>query len=363
MDMEVQMTSTTSIDQKSVCLAMVKAATLAPSPDNNQPWLFQVTDRGIAIFLDKSRSLPSDVQSMFDLTGIGAAIENAVIVAAEHGLDSKVFLAREDNGSHHGRQAIAELHLTQGGERDPLFPAIPLRCTCRKPYSSEPLPVDVLNQLNASCERFSDVRIDWLTRSDEKKRFGKLIAATDGLRFMHRPFHEELFRQLRFRKSEVNQTNDGLDVRTLELPFGVTTMLGWLRSWNVMKMVHQMKLTSLLTIPSAISVQKSGALAIISVPAATTEAFVTGGRAIERLWLAGTSLGLSMHPLGSLPIFLLQPDPPKSFRAAIERARSGVDGLLPRFGDRVIQLGFRVGYSKPPNARSLRRPLSDMLVR
>jgi hypothetical protein len=130
-----------------------------------------------------------------------------------------------------------------------------------------------------------------------------------------------------------------------------------------MNIVHQFRMTSLLTIPSMVSVQQSGAIAILSVPAPTKEAFFTGGRAIERFWLAGASLGLSMHPLGSLPIFLLQPDPRPDFRSSIELARQGVHKLFPHLGQRVIQLGMRVGFSAPPSERSRRRTPDDVIVK
>jgi len=350
------------VDLKSIFLEMVRAASVAPSPDNNQPWRFQLTDKGLAVFLDASRSLPSDVMSMFDMTALGAATENALIAAAEHGFSSNVVWKPNELRDEAAHQAIAELRLSPGGTPDPLFSAINTRCTCRKPYSDSPLAPEVLRQLNLSCKPFPDIQIDWLTTRDEKKKFGKLLATTDSLRFQHRPFHEELFKQLRFQKTEVESTNDGLDVRTLELPFGVATALRCLSSWSVMNLVHQLRMTSLLTIPSMVSVQKSGAIAILSVPEPSMEAFFTGGRAIERFWLAGASLGLSMHPLGSLPIFLLQPDPRPEFRSAIEKARRGVHTLFPQLGERVIQLGMRVGFSDPPSERSRRRAPDDVMV-
>lgn len=342
---------------------MVKAATVAPSPDNNQPWLFRETTAGLDVYLDRARSLPSDVKSMFDMTALGAAVENAVIAASEFEMQTEVICAANDVIDQKAEQPIAQLRLRSGGDRDPLYSAIDDRCTCRKPYSSSPLPTSVQEELTASCDRFADVRVSWLSSSEDKKKFGTLIASTDALRFQHQPFHEELFRQLRFRLRDVESTRDGLDVRTLELPPGVTTVLGWLRSWSVMNTVHRLRLTSLLTVPSAISVRMSGAVAIVSVSVPTAEAFFNGGRAIQRLWLAGTNLGLSMHPLGSLPIFLLQPDPKPAFRSTIEKAKCGVDALFPKLKGRVMQLGLRVGYSKPPSYRSLRRPPTDMLIK
>lgn len=350
--------------------AMLQAAVAAPSPDNNQPWLFRITDDGLQVYLDRSRSLPSDVMSMFDMTSIGAAVENAVIAAAQNGRRSEVVWRGSDADSQSGERLIAELHLHPGQDADPLFAAIASRCTCRKMYSSKPLDQSIRDELTAACAAFPEVQVDWLASSREKKHFGNLVASTDALRFQHQPFHEELFRQLRFKPSEVEATADGLDVRTLELPPGLSSVLPLLRNWKAMRTIIGLNLLPLLTMPSAASVRKSGAIAVVSVPSEAVEPpadpakiFFTGGRAIERLWLAAAAKGLSMHPLGSISIFLLQESPKPDFEPTIEKARSEVQQLIPTLKGRAIQLALRVGYSAPPGRRSLRRPVKEVVIR
>lgn len=350
-------------DLNTVQHAMIDAAILAPSPDNNQPWKFRGTESGLDVYMDPDRSLPSDEASMFDLTAIGATIENAVLAAAENGYLADVVCHELNEPTSLGKQPIATLTLRSGSTPEPLYDAIGERCTCRKPYSSEPLDPSLLQQLTNSVSSFENVQVDWITDPGDKKRFGKLIATTDSLRFRTPAFHAELYRQLRFKPSEVESTRDGLDVRTLELPPGVTTMLRVLKSWSVMQLVHTLRMTPLLTMPSKASVQRSGAIAVISVPTVSTENFLTGGRAIQRLWLSATQADLSMHPLGSLPIFLLQSNPDPAFRKTIDNARKETDTLLPGLGDRVIQLAFRLGQSGPPSQRSLRRQSSEVMVR
>ena len=356
------MTSTCQADLSLTYEAMIQAAVAAPSPDNNQPWLFRVTAEGLQVFLDHSRSLPSDVASMFDLTALGAAVENAVIAAAEQGQTAEVQWSGEQGLTPGVDHPIAIIKLRAGGTRDALFSAITKRCTNRKMYASQPLEPSVLQEVQAACACFPEVQVDWLVTRSEKQQFGKLIAMTDLLRFQHRPFHEELFRQLRFRPSEAEATADGLDVRTLELPPGVGSALHILRNWNTMQLIHNLRLTSLLTIPAKISVQRSGAIVVLSVPTSSAENFLMGGRAIQRLWLAGAAMGLAMHPMGSLPIFLLQDNPKPAFRATIEKARKGVSSLLPSVAGRVIQLALRVGTSAPPSQRSLRRPADQVIL-
>ncbi|TWU39745.1 nitroreductase family protein [Novipirellula artificiosorum] len=335
---------------------ILDAAVAAPSPDNNQPWLFQIDGDRISVFMDTRRSLPSDESSMFDLTAIGAAVENMVIAAAHHGYIATPVWQSFDGDHPSCDSAVVEIQMTPGATPDPLYPFISERCTCRKPYDSQPLASELCQQLEESVLQFSDVQVDWITSKQDKASFGKLVAKTDSLRFRHRPFHEELFRQLRFSTHEAETTNDGLDIRTLELPFGVATGLRCLRSWSIMQTLHTLRLTPLLTMPSSQAVRASGAIAFLSVPTKSSEAFFRGGRAIERFWLKGAEMGLSMHPLGSPPIFLLQEQPKPNFQTTIDSARHGLAKLLPNLGQRILQLAFRVGNSAPPSERSQRLP-------
>lgn len=355
--------------QTQVFDSIIQAAISAPSPDNNQPWLFRVENDSLLVYLDRSRSLPSDVKSMFDMTSVGAAAENAVIAAAEKGYATEVVWRSEPSPGLNADSPTIEIKLRSGGTPDPLYSAIDNRCTNRKMYSSQPLDVRLCDQLTASCAVYPEVQIDWLTSKEHKQRFGKLIAMTDGLRFQHRPFHEELFKQLRFSKQQAESTADGLDVRTLELPPGLSLALPLLRSWNVMRTLIHMRMLSLLTIPSSVSVRNSGAIAVISVPRELVyephdpaQIFTTGGRAIERLWLAGTAAGLVLHPLGSISIFLLSDQPKPEFMPTIKRVRASVQELIPTLEGRVIQLAMRVGISKPPSIRSIRRKASEFVA-
>ncbi|WP_157609899.1 nitroreductase family protein [Roseimaritima ulvae] len=340
---------------------IIKAAAAAPSPDNNQPWKFVCQEDSIQVFFDKTRKLESDVDYMFDMTGIGGAVENAIIAASHHDLVAEpVWLGNVEKPDL--KLPVVELKLTSGGSPDPLNSVVEERCTCRKPYSKQPLETAILDSLEAAAVgRFPQAQIDWITDPRAKQRFGNVVAAMDSVRFRIPECHRELYKQLRFSRNEVEQTRDGLDVRTLELPPGVATMLKGLRSWEAMQAVHRLRLTPLLTIPSKVAVQKSAAIAVVSISTASIESYMHGGRAIERLWLAATALDLSMHPLGSPAIFLPQAKERPQFRSLIERSQQETFELLPRLGNRTMQLAFRVGRSKPPTARSLRREVSEVL--
>ena len=94
--------------------------------------------------------------------------------------------------------------------------------------------------------------------------------------------------------------------------------------------------------------------------------FVQGGRALERLWLTATRLGLCFHPTASLPVFLAyaragSPQLMPRHRKLVADISKRFDRLFPVLTDRTVQMAFRVGYGPRPPVRSLRRKIDDVL--
>jgi nitroreductase len=347
----------------------VQAAIQAPTPDNNQPWKYIATGNRLEIYLDPKRALASDVNSMFDLIGIGAAVENGVIAGRQMGHCSEVISTDALRGqfSSEGDRLIATIEFQGESKPDPLHEQISTRCTNRNLYRTERVSSTKLEKLAQEAQEFPQVQIDWVDDRSRIGQFAKLIAASDRLRFEYQPFHQELFEQLRFTVKEAEATRDGLDVRTLELPPGVASVIHWLRYWSRMQRINRLGLGPMLTFPSWLSVRKSGALGVLSLPEASADQFLQGGRAFQRIWLAASAAGLALQPLGSLPIFIgqLQQLEGKNLHARHQKLASQLQAkleqLVPATVERTLLMVFRLGHAKPPKVRSLRRPKQDVL--
>jgi nitroreductase len=369
---------------------LIRAATLAPSPDNNQPWRFQFDDQQrLIVEHDPSRALPSDIDRMFDLQALGAAIENVCIAASQHGFAGRVTCLADNT------PAVARIEFLPGAEPDPLFPFLAERCTCRRAYSRRPVADGTLSRLaDEASSAAPDVRVDWITDRSKIRRMARLVAAGDRVRFEYRAFHAELYRQLRFSAADVERARDGLDVRLLALPPGGSLVLRMLRSWNTLSLLNRFGLSRLLTFSSALAVWQSGGVGAISVTRDAPADFLAAGRALERLWLAAAREMVAIHPLGSLPILLRRleggwvasgngsddigiraserswlsdSDAQRAKATAAdqrmsERIKLKLYEIVPAIAGRKVTMFLRIGYAPAEALKSLRRPPEDVLA-
>ena len=361
------MHTTNPVTTRETLCRIVEAAVLAPSAENLQPWQFQVEDDSLVVSLDRSRQLASDVDQMLGLTAIGTCIENAVVAASTEGLRADVdFLAESlRSRSTPDYLPIARLGFLDGGVPDPLAAFIESRCTSRRMDPRREVAEGMLRELVQSCREHSDVTVHWVN-AEQLWEFAELVGIGNRIRFEHRPFHEELYGSLRFTADEARRTRDGLDVATLQLPFGVASIMHVLRTWYRMKWANIAGFSRGVARQATQEVIRSGVVGFLTVPVPNIEHFVQGGRALERLWLTATQLGLCFHPTASLPVFLaharagghqLLP----GHRQLAEGMSERFYRLFPSLAGRTIQMAFRIGYGPKPPVRTLRRPLTAVL--
>jgi nitroreductase len=97
-------------------------------------------------------------------------------------------------------------------------------------------------------------------------------------------------------------------------------------------------------------------------------AFVTAGRVCQRFWLTAAANGLASQPMAILPLFFAQHARfgdqgfPGQGGKTVERVQQRFKKAFHLSPDEHVMMVFRVGYAKPPSARSFRRPLGDLMV-
>lgn len=340
---------------------IVRAATLAPSAENTQPWRFEIGENWLAVGVDLSRSLKSDVDHMLSLTAVGAAIENAALAASAEGFRADVCLLPEARGAARGTSPVpvARIEFTEGATPDALASQIEQRVTARR-MTSRQVPADVLTELAMEVED-PTIRLHWV-QEPERLEFASLVGIGNRLRFEHRAFHREFYEQARFSSADALQTRDGLEIASLQLPPGVPTLLWALRGWRRTELANRFGYSRGVGRQAAREVRGSGAIGFMTLHDATWNQFLGGGRALERVWLAATSKGLCFHPTASLSVFLAHGRregsnlPEKQSRLVVQMCER-FERLYPELNGRTVSIAFRIGYGPTPQMRSLRRDL------
>lgn len=333
----------------------LRAAILAASPHDTQPWRFAVSPGGIEVYADRARHLGTFDPFRREMhLGLGCAIENLVIAARVNGMTADVQPATGRLEPSPGPEPImaARVALEAGqASPHPLFDAIPRRHTNRGPYRDEPVAPERLRGL-ADAVSGPSVRVTFLSDSGARREAAHaIIAATE--RIIADPeMSEDSFRWIRTGRREIWTHRDGVTIETS----GASRLVA--------------AAGKLLPDLSAETTDRFWLDTTRDVHTATAPVFglilvrdrldmaqgIEAGRAWQRLHLAATAQGLAAQPLNQ-PVEMVD--------------RDRMLGRADVFGPALARLAaangweatfvFRLGYAGRTALRSPRRPLEDVL--
>ncbi|RSS61719.1 hypothetical protein EF918_31685 [Streptomyces sp. WAC06614] len=344
---------------------LVAHAVQAPSGGNVQPWTFLARGDVLHCRTDDTRP-PTllDFQGSATHLAIGAAVENIDLAARAAGWACQVrsFPDPADPG----------LVCTLAFSRDPRLPHPPLadwigrRATNRRHGPARPLDA-AHRQTLTDCAADSGALLQLITERTELTELGEVIGAGDRLRMLNPRLHREMMAELRWTPDEVRDTRDGIDLATLEADAADLAGLSLARHWPHLALVRELGGGAAFAEGAVKSVAGSSALGHLTVPGTGPTAQVAGGRALQRLWLTATSLGLGLQPLTVLLYLFARAEHPDATgldateTATLHTLRKRMSALLPpRTGHTELML-FRLSYAPPPTARSLRREVDSVL--
>ena len=342
---------------KETILSILKDSVTAPSPDNYQPWRFEV--KGADVFIFK---VPGLVNHLLDchehvlLLTDGMLLENMAIAATAHGCRSNIQLLPPGTAP----DCVAKVSLEKSdGKPDPLHAHLYKRCTNRKPYSSRAVEPAIVHELSATAEEYPGLNISIVTDQSKVKQLGKAVAVMDRIMFENQALHDSLFEHITWTREEEQRTHVGLNLDSMEFKPPEKLMFRALKNWGFVKAMNFTGFSRFVGFKSGMQYGAATGAVIGSVNTESPEAYLLAGRCMQRLWLKATAHGLSMHPIvGAIYCYQkVEVERTEQFSAVHEQwLRNSYAQLQSAAGTKNPLVFFlRMGYGKPTTYQSTRK--------
>jgi Nitroreductase family len=314
---------------------VVRAATLAPSVLNIQPWHFVARGDAIEVHTDQDRALPFlDPLGRAITVSCGAAVFNLRLAMAALRKRPGVELIPEGTDG----SLLAIVHAGEDAEPNAtevrLYHAIPKRRSSRVPFVDEPLPPETVVALeDAAAEERAMLRV---LSSDEAFEIARLVHEAD----LAQRFDPRL-------RTEIVRWTDRGPGAVDGIP---QTALGPAPR-DASSLVRDFAFGLPIRGREEADFERQPTLAVLATEEDDKAAWLRAGQALERVWLEATDSGIAVslltQPLELSPLRWLARQP---LGGDVEERR-----LWPQA---LFRLGSPLGTTPP----TPRRPLSDVLT-
>jgi nitroreductase len=342
-----------------VPLALVRAAVLAASPHNTQPWLFKIIGSSIELYIDTQRNVGAlDPYLREEHIGIGCALENLLLAAPANGYAAAAELLPgklDPIPAQPKTQLVARVNLASGKrEESELYNAIPRRHTNRGPY--DPLQMispDFVDALKHLPEDYADVKLFLFTAEADRKKIAEISSAANTEIYSDPDVQHGSERWVRTNWRAVQEYRDGLTIDAFGLPPIATgiakTMSAGMIRWAASRSSDNGYANLMLSAPLI------GFIAVRDRYA--QEQCLQAGRIWQRAHLFATARGLAARPCNEAVEMV-------DHERALGRRASRAALLNEITADPTWQptFVFYMGYAKLSARASPRRPVQAVLV-
>jgi nitroreductase len=346
---------------------VLDVARWAPSGDNTQPWRFEIRSETSALIHghDTRDHCVYDLDGWASQISHGALIENVALAATRFRHRATLEIVDENDGGC----IVYSVDLEPAGNVAPhaLAPFIEQRTVQRRSMKTTPLTLEQRDALAASVDGFA---LMFKSLPSDRWRMASLNARNARIRLISPEAYEVHKAVIAWncQTSEDRLPDASLGANALLLATMRFAMASWERVdfFNRYAAGTAMPRLLLDLLPGVLC---SSHFALIAHDEArTTRERVEAGRAVQRLWLTATALGLQMQPSYTPLVFARYARAGRTFTrssAATREARTVARRLEELLGAenamKAVFLG-RFGPARDTPARSLRLPLERLLV-
>jgi nitroreductase len=205
-------------------LKLVRAAILASSPHNTQPWRFRVGDSFVELYLETNRSVRGlDPYLREAHIGMGCALENLALSAAANGFATAISVpdgSLDSQRIESPLRLVARVDLSAGVPRESdLHSAIPKRHTNRSVYDrNTDLPSGFVEELFSLCNVDGEARLFLFAERPQQDELSRISAAANFELYSDPEVEGGSEQWIRWRPAEVKRFQDGLTIDNFGLP-------------------------------------------------------------------------------------------------------------------------------------------------
>ena len=283
-------------------LALVRAAILAASPHNTQPWRFRVQSSCVELHIDRQRNVgPLDPYLREEYIGMGCALENLLLAATANGYAAKVTMMPgplSPISPEPQSECVARVDLLPGVRSESeLYQAIPKRHTNRGVYDSKKsTPASFADELSRIPADGEEVKLFLFSEEGQRRKIVELSAAAN-LEVYSDPLVEAASeRWIRLTTSEVQKFHDGLTIDTFGLSPFMAGLAKALPTSVLKKMVERGQMNGY-----AERMMTAPLIGFIAVRDRYSRAHcLNAGRVWQRAHLLATARGVAARPANEL---------------------------------------------------------------
>lgn len=349
--------------------ALVKAASIAPSGGNMQPWKWIYENGVLYLFVDPNRTdSVLNYANMATFIAHGAAIENLVIKA--NSLNLKLGIKRFPLEEYPSLTAVITFERQTNTEYmfGHLLPYLEKRSTNRKVRSKGNLTDEqfkYFSRFEMNNDRF---RLNVYNERQKMNKLKEVLMEVDQLYYTSKLGHENFMKELRWTPQEAKVTKDGVDLKTIDLTPTEEAGFRVSKKWQVVNYLNNWNLGAAYSKLTGKGVDGASALVIITGPKKlSSDKYLDCGRLIEQLWLTATSMDLAFQPM-SISSFLFtrahfdQSEEFSSLRPKLLELDEKFRSIINISDSESPLFVFRLAKADEHKTRALRRNLNDVLV-
>jgi tRNA A37 threonylcarbamoyladenosine dehydratase len=349
---------------------LVKAACLAPSGGNFQPWKWVYTaGRLLLLNAFDAKKTFLGVANLPSLVAFGAAIENLTLKASELGLETHCIEFPDSERE----ELIAIFEFSESRSATTLSPnrssCIGLRLTNRNLGKREKIEENSIQVLKNIELEIPGSNIRFFTEEKQLDEIAEVLGEVEKIRLLEEMGHRDFVHEIRWTEEENERKKDGVDLRTLDITNAERVGLQVARDKNIIDLLNQWKGGGAFKKLTKKSIDSASAIGVISMPGKAKADYLNGGRLLQKLWLEANASGIAFQPV-SASLFVYA----RLFRAQgeglSEKGKKALLELRPRF-EKALGITtesteifiFRLCKAAEPKVKSLRKPLDEVFVR